>query len=254
MQPDLRPEGWDQMLQDMPSSGLYFPKEEGENPQCEVPSLFPLWGSQGQEQGIIPVCCLLWALPCSPAQAARAPSLAAGLLRQPSRWAVATGIAGREADVFPAVPRHNWRLAAWGGDLHNKDNLVPKLSPEVNCLDLVQLTNFTSSFPCFVRPTRCDVQCVNCPKIPSSPCMIPASLPSALPDLGPPVPNPRVSGPRRHSSARPLKPCSLSVGPPRWDSRPPSTLPLLPAPAPLCVPRRFLPPASCGQGRTEAPQ
>ena len=73
------------------------------------------------------------------------------LLRQPSRWAVATGIAGREADVAPAVPRHNWRLAAWGGDLHNKDNLVPKLSPEVNCLDLSAVNKFHFFFPMFCQ-------------------------------------------------------------------------------------------------------
>ena len=96
----------------------------------------------------------------------------------------------------------------------------------------MQLTNFTSSFPCFVKPTRCDVECVNCPKILSFSLHDSGLPPSALPDPGPPVHTPRVSGPEGSAAVpAPLKALLPLGGTPRRDSRPLGTLPLLPAPA-----------------------
>lgn len=57
--------------------------------------------------------------------------------------------APREADVPTMVPRHNREPATRGGNLHNRDNLVPKLSPEVNCMDLSIVHKFHFFFPMF---------------------------------------------------------------------------------------------------------
>ena len=74
-----------------------------------------------------------------------------GVPPRQSRWAVgARGIAGPEADAATVAPVHNWDPAAWGGRLH-KDNLVPKLSPEVSCLDLGTVNKFHFFFPMFCQ-------------------------------------------------------------------------------------------------------
>lgn len=59
--------------------------------------------------------------------------------------------ARREADAATKVPVHNWEPASWGGNLHNKDNLVPKLSPEVNYMDLGTANEFHFFFPMFCQ-------------------------------------------------------------------------------------------------------
>lgn len=63
---------------------------------------------------------------------------------------MATGVAGREADAALG-PQAQLEAGAWGGNLHNKDNLVPKLSPEVNCLDLGAVNKFHFFFPMFCQ-------------------------------------------------------------------------------------------------------
>ena len=104
----------------------------------------------------------------------------------------------------------------------------------------MQLTNFTSSFPCFVKPTRCDIECVNCPKILSFSLRDSGLPPSALPDPGPPVPTPRVSGPQRQRSSAHR---SQSLAPPRRDPMAGLRAPCLCSPHLLLCPCQL--PPSC---------
>lgn len=47
----------------------------------------------------------------------------------------------------PLLPMHNWEPAGWWGTLHNKDNLVSKLSLEVIWMDLGTVDSFHFLFP-----------------------------------------------------------------------------------------------------------
>lgn len=47
----------------------------------------------------------------------------------------------------PLLPMHNWEPAGWWGNLHNKDNLVSKLSLEVIWMDLGTVDSFHFLFP-----------------------------------------------------------------------------------------------------------
>lgn len=150
----------------MPSTGLNFPKEEGENLSVKSPHFFcflakPRTGTRHHPCAMSPVATLFWgpghpwgagptSLPNSSSPCP--PSLAAGC--RPSRadglW-LPGGSQGRKQMRPPWCPAHNWDPAAWGGHLHNKDNLVPKLSPEVNCLDLGTVNKFHFFFPMFCQ-------------------------------------------------------------------------------------------------------
>jgi hypothetical protein len=59
--------------------------------------------------------------------------------------------------VPTTVPRHNREPAARGGNLHNRDNLVPKLSPEANCMDLSQYGSQISLLLSLVFSNQLDV-------------------------------------------------------------------------------------------------
>lgn len=123
--PDLRPQLGPDASRHMPVLGCIFLRRKSENLSVKSPH-FPLFGKPRTGTGIVPVCCLLWApRPAPPAPAAEPPPWRAAA--QPSGWAVATGIAGAEA-VWPRSPQAQLEAGAQGGDLHNKDNLVPKLS------------------------------------------------------------------------------------------------------------------------------
>lgn len=50
----------------------------------------------------------------------------------------------------PLLPMHNWEPAGWWGNLHNRDNLVSKLSLEVIWMDLGTVDSFH-----FLFPTQC---------------------------------------------------------------------------------------------------
>lgn len=135
----------------MPSSGPYFPREEGKTSNVKSPC-FLHFGDRPRTRKATSLSSVPWGCPVWGQWALWGSwLLLPSLLKEPAPWvpppwkqAPCRPSRGAAAGRGPCAQLGISRL---GGNLHTEDYLVPKLSPEVNCMDLGTVNKFHFSFP-----------------------------------------------------------------------------------------------------------
>lgn len=142
----------------VPSSGPYFPREEGKTSNVKSPC-FLHFGDRPRTGKATSLSSVPWGCPLWGQWVLRGSRLLLPwLLKEPAPGPLLPGsrpLAGQAEGLRPPAkgsrcsrgPCAQLGISLLGGNLHTEDYLVPKLSPEVNCRDLGTVNKFHFSFP-----------------------------------------------------------------------------------------------------------